>query len=302
MHNGLSSMTGYGRASSYLHGWQIRVECRSVNHRGLDVRVRVPGELRWMEKQIISRAKEHLKRGRLEVRVDLEPGADEQEPTFEQIDEHRFATVAQKLKELARKNDLATGVTMGEVLEYRPFFERSTGEVFSEERGDELIGIYQQALDRLVESRQTEGQGIAEDFQGYLKGLTKNLKEVMRLREVDQQSLRSRVEDRLRQALKEFDVGEVDETRVAQELAFFVEKGDIAEELQRADSHLQRLSEMITTAGDEAVGKKIDFYLQELVRETNTMGSKSQHAGLTGCVIEMKSIVEKMREQAANIE
>ena len=302
MQKGLSSMTGYGTASSSLYGWQIRVECRSVNHRGLDVRVRVPGELRWMEKQIISRAKQYIKRGRLEVRVDLEPGSDEQEPTFEQIDERRFAAVAQQLNELARKNDLATEVTMGEVLEYRSFFERSTGEVFSEERGDGLVGIYQEALDDLIESRQTEGEGIAEDFQGYLKGLTSNLKEVTRLREEDQKLLRSRVEDRLRQALREFDVGEVDETRVAQELAFFVEKGDIAEELQRAESHLQRLSEIIAAADDEAVGKKIDFYLQELVRETNTMGSKSQHAGLTDCVIEMKSIVEKMREQAANIE
>ena len=297
----LCSMTGFGRGAAVVNGWRVRIECKSVNHRRLNIRVFTPDELRWLELPVIRRIEEALCRGSVEVRVDLEPGAGQREPRFDVIDDRRFAAVASELNRLAAENDLATPISVSELWEYREFFEQSTSEVFSEEQADQIMPVFEQALDEMVAGRLTEGQGIRRDLVQHLEQLSHNVDAVEDLRVREESSLRARIDDRLRTVLEEFDVGEVDETRVAQEIAFYVEKGDISEEIQRARSHVIRLGEVLDSE-ETAVGKKIDFYLQELIREANTMGSKSRHAALTELVIEMKSGIEKMREQAANVE
>lgn len=299
---GLASMTGYGSSAGTLKGWRVRVDCRGVNHRGLDVRVFTPPELRWLEEKVVAIAGKALHRGRVDLRVELSPGIDEGENSFEIIDEARFEAVADQLKRLAGLNGLAAPISLESVLAYRSYFERPTEELFGPDKAAEVLDLAKEALDKFVESRRSEGEGIKKDLLGHLARLEAILEEVETLRHEDREVLRSRVEERLRQTLAEFDVGDVEESKVAQELAFFIERGDIAEELQRGKSHVGRLQKVIESASGEAVGKKIDFYLQELIRETNTMGSKSQHAGLTDLVIEMKSLIEKMREQAANVE
>lgn len=300
MSKSLHSMTGFGESSATITGWRLQVSCRSVNHRGLDVRVNSPGELRWLESYIMGLAREKLHRGRLEVRIDLEPATQDEATGFELIDEERFASVARKLSQLAEQNGLNTPISLGHMLAYRSYFERSREDLFSEDQAEQILPVIEDALAELIESRRKEGAGIAQDLLGHLAAFEACLNEVEALKENADDGLRTRLELRLEQTLAAFAVQEVDEGRVAQELAFVVERGDISEELQRARSHVERLREVIHL-GDEA-GKKLDFYLQEMIRESNTMGSKSQHGPLTDQVIEMKSLVEKMREQAANIE
>lgn len=301
MGRGLRSMTGYGSSQTNVDGWRLDVTCRSVNHKSLSVRVQPPEELCWVEPEVVRRIRERVARGRVEVKIGLEPGADGTRIDFEAIDEKRFSVVARELKRLAVDHGLYSPVSMEAMWEYRPFFERSAGKVLSEERGDDILPVVDEAIDEMVQSRVTEGEGIARELSQLLEALAQHLDEVDQLIDEQDSERRSRVESRLRKALEEFEVGEIDERRLTQEVAYYVEKGDISEEFQRSRSHIERLKSIVDQSR-EAVGKKIDFYLQELIRETNTMGSKSQYAKLTDRIIDMKSLVEKMREQAANVE
>ncbi len=298
---GITSMTGYGSSATTVHGWRVVVECRSVNHKALSVRVHAPDELRWVEPVVVKCLKKRVARGRVDVRFRLQPGADDGRLDFEAIDEDRFRAVACELKRLAVDHGLCAQVSMEAMWEYRSFFERSTDEVFSEESLEAIVPAFEEALDEMVAGRRAEGRGIGVELGELLGRLDGLLDEVEELIESEEAAHRTRVESRLRQTLRDFEVGEIDDRRLAQEVAYYVEKGDISEEFQRARSHIQRLQAIIEES-EEAVGKKIDFYLQELIRETNTMGSKSQYAQLTDRIIEMKSLVEKMREQAANVE
>lgn len=297
---GLASMTGYGRAVQRLEGWRLQVECRSVNHKRLSTRVDTPDGLQWLEPRIESRLCDVLQRGRVDVRVQLEPAGDEQ-AAFQRIDEHRFCAVADELRRLADEHGLRQPVSFEAACEFSDFFESDTTEVFSPRDADALMAVFDDALDDLVASRRKEGVGIARQLDDYLQQLEKFLDDARQLKEDKDETEWCRVETRLREALRDFEIEEIGEDRLAQEVAYYVEKGDIAEEMQRARSHVDQLGDVVDGA-DGAVGKKIDFYLQELIRETNTMGSKSRHPALTDCVIEMKSLIEKMREQAANIE
>lgn len=299
--SGLSSMTGYGRSTATIEGWRLCVECRSVNHDRCSLRITVPDRLGWLEPKVSARIGDVVDRGRVEVRFDLEAGGGDQETSFDRIDDERFAAVTRELKRLAVDYRLVTPVSLEAAWEYRDFFERTTGEVFSEAKADVLMAVFGEAFDEMIASRQTEGQGIRRDLEGYLEKFSSHLDDLVSLREEAQTAERSRVNARLRDAIDEFNVDEIDENRLTQEVAYYVEKGDISEEIQRARSHTVKLGELVT-GGVSPMGKKIDFYLQELIRETNTMSSKSRHPELTDCVIEMKSLVEKMREQAANVE
>lgn len=298
---GLASMTGFGRHSTYHGGRELCVECRSVNHKRLSTRVDTPDELGWLQPKISSRLNDVLNRGRVDVRVQVRPADADHSPQFDVIDEERFAAVAQTLTELAGDCGLCTPVGAEAIFEYTEFFERSTSEVLDEQGAEVLLEVFDEALGKLIGSRRREGQGIARQMAQYLEQLDGLLDEVVEFKERADDDKWSAVETRLREAVEQFGVDEIDENRLAQEVAYYVEKGDIAEELQRARAHVDNVGELIT-GEREAVGKKLDFYLQELVRETNTMASKSRHPRLTECIIDMKSIVEKMREQAANIE
>lgn len=303
MSSGICSMTGYGRSSTRLGNWQFEIECRSVNHDRLSVRIDAPDELGWLRARFRKRLGERLNRGRIDVCVRLQPASSSDESAaFDRIDPGRFEAVVDELKRLADEHVLETPVSLVAAMEYRPFFERTGGDVLSEEDGAAVVEVFDEALTSLIEGRRSEGASIQRQLEEQLRGLTAKLGDVQSLRADEKATAKTRAEQRLRTALEQFDLDEIDEGRLTQEVAYYVEKGDITEEIERARAHIEQLEALLESAGGEAVGKKIDFYLQELIRETNTMGSKSRHAGLTDRVIEMKSIVEKMREQVANVE
>ncbi|WP_230467178.1 YicC/YloC family endoribonuclease [Lujinxingia vulgaris] len=294
------SMTGFGAAQLELHGRSVRVECKSVNHRTLEVRVHAARELRWLEPHVLRAARARLGRGRVDVRLEL-GAAVERQGGFDAIDAARFDEVAGRLRELSEASLGSGTVTLSDVLAYRSHFERDDAERFDESALDALLPAVEQALDRLQAARRSEGAGIDDDLRGHLRDLGARIEQVDALDEDERPAYRSRIETRLRQAVSDFGVGQLDEERLAQELAYVAERGDISEELQRARSHVERLGQVLDEAGEDGVGKKIDFYLQELIREVNTMGSKGHLAAQSDLVVEMKSIIEKMREQSANV-
>ncbi|RAL25487.1 YicC family protein [Lujinxingia litoralis] len=294
------SMTGFGAARLEVEGRSLRVECKSVNHRTLEVRVHAPRELRWLEAHVVRAARARLERGRVDVRLEIGDSS-QTEGGFSAIDQTRFEAVAQELKRLAVASGLGSSVQVSDVLAYRSYFERDDASRFDESALGRLLPTVEEALAYLHQAREEEGRGIEADLRGHLATLAARIDAVEALESGDELAYRSRVEARLRQAIDDFGVGELDEERLAQELVYYAERGDISEELQRARSHVARLGTVLDEASEQGVGKKIDFYLQELIREVNTMGSKSHLATQSDLVVEMKSAIEKMREQSANV-
>jgi uncharacterized protein (TIGR00255 family) len=297
-------MTGYATSSAQADGWVVSVEARSVNHRGLDMSLSVPRECAWLEPKIAELVRQRMHRGRVQIRVELDLGADADGVDVHYIDQTRFEAVCAELRELS--NNTATGpLTLGDVMELRHVFEnKSVAEI--DQDNDALVTAVESALSVLIDTRESEGEGIAEDLVGHLDSLQENLERLEALLPRELEAFRARLKERVTQAVAEFGAGDLDDEKLAQELAYYADKSDVSEELQRAKSHVEKLRGILGDAvhqeSPEPVGKTIDFYLQELIRETNTMGSKSSSAAGTDIVIEMKSTVERMREQAANIE
>lgn len=300
------SMTGYGSAQVESGGWRLSIECRSVNHRSLEARFFVSdGKWRWLEPVAVDIVRRHVRRGRVDVRVEVVAAADGSGQGSEAslIDPERFGAVCRELGELAAKNGLP-GVELRDVLVFRSRFERQDQESEKVGEGDEaVIAAVSAAVEQLVASRKIEGEGISADLLGHLDRIENGLSVIYAQSLMDEESFQLRMMQRLQEALERFEVGEVDEQRLLQELVIYADRSDISEELQRAGSHVKKLRGLIAaeTSG-EPRGKKIDFYLQELFREANTMGSKSGSSDLTDRVIDIKSSIEKMREQAANVE
>lgn len=294
-------MTGFGRATGRSDDWSVEVECKSVNRDRLDVRVHLPGELSSLEPVVRERVKSQVGRGKVDVYIDFEflPGAEAESGQL--FDPDRFNAVVGELQELSKRT--ATGpVNLANIVEFRDLFERE--QPFEVDEDDEVfLSAIGEAVDELLESRTEEGLGLADDLQGYLDEFAEELASYQQRAPDEIDKLRERIETRVRKALEEFDGTEPDQDRLAEEIVYHTDRADVSEELQRAESHVESVRELIAESPvEEPVGKEIDFYFQELQREANTLSSKSATSELTDLAVAMKSLVEKMREQAANIE
>lgn len=296
----LRSMTGFGRGEAQGEGLKVEVESKSFNRKRLDTRVRLPDSLASLESEIVDRVKRRCRRGRVEVNVDVEVQS-AADVGAELIDAERFEAVYLQLERLAEQMDLKE-VRLADVLTFQDELEPNR-RADPEAQGDLIMEAVETSIDSLVAARRSEGEGLEADLRGYLDSMAEDLSNYRQKAPLALDAMRERITERVRDTLADMDVDKPDEQRLAEEVVFHVDRADVSEELQRAAAHLESLRELINASdADEAVGKEIDFYLQELVRETNTLSSKSHTSELTNLAISMKSTVEKMREQAANIE
>ncbi len=295
----IRSMTGFGDARGTVQGWKVAVQCRSVNHRGLDVRAHLPRPWASLESDVLSLVKERVARGRVEIRLDVEP--EDGSAHARRIDPEQFASIASGLRRLVRENDLETSVRVADILSFESVYQsRDVSEVDDKTA---ILAVIEEATDKLVASRSVEGARLHETMHELVDSIETELEFIENEIEPDLEAYRGRLEERMREALATFEIDEIDEDRILQEVAYYADKSDVSEELQRALSHIAELRRILDDGQvGEARGKKIDFYLQEMIREANTTGSKTGSAEITNAVIRMKSAVEKMREQAANIE
>lgn len=297
----LRSMTGFGRATGRSDNWVVDVECKSVNRKRLDIRVHVPNDLGGLEPVVRNRVKQRVDRGKVDVYVDFEflPGT--QTEGGQLFDPDRFNAVVSELQELSERT--ATGpVTLSDVVQFRETFERE--QPFDVDEDDEVfLEAVDEAVDELLDARTEEGRGLAGDLNGYLDDYADALRRYQERAPEEIDAMRDRIDERVREALGDFDGPEPDPDRLAEEIVYHADRADVSEELQRAEAHVDNLRELIEESDlDEPVGKEIDFYLQELVRESNTLSSKSATSELTEIGVTMKTLVDKMREQAANVE
>jgi uncharacterized protein (TIGR00255 family) len=294
------SMTGFARVRKACQDGELVVSVKSVNHRGLDVHLRAPEAVDAFESQIRSLVKTRVTRGHVEVRVSLpNSAAGAGAPRLNQ------ALLDAYFREFQRTADtyaLATEPDLNAALRVPGMFSAAEEAEPDESLSAMLTAALTEALDQLNEFREREGAEIAEEMRKHNAHATTAAAEMEAIREGATQAFQSRLTERLKDLLKG---AQVDPQRLAQEAAILADRSDIGEELARLRIHSGQLGALLEGGGE--VGKKLDFLLQELNRETNTVLSKTNGAGeigmkITELALAAKADIEKIREQALNLE
>lgn len=290
-------MTGYGRGHGQAAGPRVTVEIRAVNHRFLDLKLRGANIEAACEEALRKKVSASLSRGSVSVSVRIDVGGQRGEG---RIDERAAQRACEELRGLSRRlglqGDIGLGLLLAQpgVVVHGELDEEATKSLSAS-----ILAAADEALQGLAEMRTTEGAELCRDLLSRvetLRGIAAQLRE-----KTDEapELARKRFEERIAQLLKASQV-EVDPQRLAQEVAIAADKMDVTEELVRVASHLQQISDLADS--HEPVGRRLDFLVQELGREFNTIGSKSQSAEIARLVVEAKAEMEKIREQVQNIE
>ena len=291
----LKSMTGYGSGECVFNDGRIAVEVKSVNHRYLDIFCRVPKSYAAWEGQVKSIISSRFSRGRFDIFVQLDFNR-EKVPEFQlnlPLAQEYFSILKELKEELGLSHEINVDIftRMKDIITVK--------EVESDPEGEEqaFMDALNIALDSLEGMRQTEGEALHGDLLEKLKGIESLVAEIG-----DRSpTVLIHYRDRLKKRVEELsEASEVDEQRLSQEIAFLAERSDITEELVRIESHLRQFMMMMEM--EESVGRKLDFLFQEINREVNTIASKANDAEISQNVVEIKSKLEKMREQVQNIE
>ena len=288
-------MTGYGRVETTGQDRNIVVEVKSVNHRFLEISLRTPQALFPLELEFKKKIAEKVKRGRIEVFIRLEAAsANAPEAILNlEIARNYFAALQRLKDEFGLTDEIGLKTLAG----FRDIFSQPAETEIDPDVLKQTAAALEEALDMLVQMRQEEGVAIYQDMEqrlDFIRGILETINARAPQVVIEYQK-------RLTERIKELTAGyALDDSRLAQEAAILAEKSDVTEEIVRMHSHIGQFVTLLQSA--EAEGKKIDFLLQEMNREINTIGSKSNDAEIARQVIEAKSELSKLREQAQNIE
>jgi uncharacterized protein (TIGR00255 family) len=292
-------MTGFGRASGALSArYSAAVTAKSVNHRFLEASVRLPEFLWEQESAIRALATESFSRGKLDVSIRVQRTA---QPEYNvRINTQIAQNVIPKLRSIAEELGLGNTFSGGDLLRVPDLLqvEAIDSELLEEER-EALTALVRDAFSQMSVMRAREGESLRKDILGRLNTIRELQQRLASHREEIRRETLTAYQQRVQEIASVAGM-EINQDRIAQETVIMVEKGDIAEELTRLAHHADELEKAI--AGTEAAGKKLDFLSQEMLREINTMGSKSRSAMLRTLVVELKTEVERIREQVQNVE
>ncbi|WP_044642533.1 YicC/YloC family endoribonuclease [Risungbinella massiliensis] len=292
----IHSMTGFGRAQKEREGCIATVEIRSVNSRFLETIIRMPSGRLQLEEQLKVEVKAHVERGRVEVFVTYSEETKKDQCQVV-LDEGLASSYLQAAKIFQEQHLVPGELTIQDLLSVRDLWQveerQSEGEVAS----SIILEAFQEALEQMIEMRAVEGKALSDDLLGRLQELEKTLGKIAGYTSEVSEKYRERLQARLSEWLANETISE---ERVAAEVAILAEKADISEELTRLESHCQQMKIQLQQAG--VTGRKLDFLIQEMNREANTIGSKANHQRIASLVVESKSILEKMKEQVQNVE
>lgn len=287
----MRSMTGFGAGGAALADARLTVEIRSVNHRYLDVHVHVPAELPELAPHVESLARDRLGRGRFEVGVRVEAGG----LAAMTLDRARARSVYAELVALRDELAPAADVPLSLLANVPELFVPAIGHDGDALRASatEAFGLARDALDAM---RVREGATLRTDLVGRLVTVRRIMTTVVARTPAVVESYRRRLAERAKQLREGLDL---DTGRLEQEVALFADRCDVAEELTRLEAHAGHFEELLA---EEVVGRRLDFLLQEMAREVNTVGAKSQDVAIAHAVVELKAEIERMREQVQNVE
>ena len=291
----IRSMTGFGSASGFWAGRTVTVEVRSVNSRFREVAAKMPKICAPLEEAVKKLVAARLERGRVDLWVQLD-GRETRLPAI-RVDYELARTLAERLNELREQLNLAGAVTLDHLLALGVAGREEEPAPDLEELRAALEPLVRAAVEALVAMREAEGRNLGRDLSGRLTILADLNRRVGEAAAGTPEALLARLTNRLAELGA---APAVDPNRLAQEAALLADRADITEEAVRLGSHLDAFRRLLDSPGP--VGRRLDFLLQEMGREVNTMGSKAQDLAVTGLVLEMKAELEKLREQVQNIE
>ena len=289
----IQSMTGYGKADAEFQGKKIHVEIKSLNSKALDLTTRVAQLYREKEMEIRAMIQSSLERGKVEFSLWVEKG---ETVTAASINGNIVAAYAQQIKEISDKLGWNFPADPWSVIVRLPEITQSNAvETLSEEEWSVVRQAVQEAIDHLVAFRKQEGVALAAKFAEKLDNIAALMEQIVPF----EQSRVAKIRERLETRLEELKGVDYDKNRLEQELIYYIEKLDISEEKQRLANHLNYFRE--TMQNGHGQGKKLGFIAQEMGREINTTGSKSNQAEMQNIVVKMKDELEQIKEQVLNV-
>lgn len=291
----MKSMTGFGRAKLEREEREYLVEIRSVNHKYADITVKAPRNLLYLEDKVRKAVLNRVARGKIEVFISYANYGLNGKNVV--LNKELAKLYIKELTELAEEADIPSGLRATEVSKMPDVLNVQLDEDSLETIWTELSECLENAIDNFIDMRSIEGNKIKQDLEDRLKKIEEDVNKISELSTGLVEEYVVKLEERIKELLK---VDVVDKDRLAQEIVIYSDKCSTEEELTRLRSHISQFKNLLEQ--DEPTGKKLDFLMQEMNRETNTIGSKSGKLEITNLVIEMKTILEDIREQIQNIE
>ena len=286
----ISSMTGFGEASKIVNEITVIVDIRSLNSRFLDLRFRLPKQIESLEEKINKKVKEHCKRGRITVLISLEQSNNKLKNKLE-LDEIRFEKYKNLIESINSQYNYNLQLT--DLVDVRAL-------LVSQQTADlsdiEVLSVLDEALYKLNDMRSIEGKSLAIDMNIRIKNMKKILKKIRRITEKTSSKLKNQYQKKIKSMMEGTSI---DDSKIVMEAVVLAEKADVTEECVRCESHLDQIADLVSN--HDVVGKRLNFLLQEVLREINTIGSKSPDLNTINNVVDLKEETEKVKEQAQNI-
>lgn len=290
-----NSMTGYGRAQMQSEFYDITAEIKAVNHRYFEISVKTPRGYSFLEDKVTAALKKRISRGKIEVYISV-INLGESDTLIEVNKEYADAYMS-ALNSLAELYGLDKDFPVMRVAQNSDVFKITRKEIDEEAVTNEVLSVIDKATDKFIEMRKVEGERLCEDVISRINTIRDYVKFIEERSPETVNTYRERLESRIREIIGDM---QIDEQRVLTEVAIFADKIAVAEETVRLRSHLKQVEELLKK--DEPIGRKLDFIVQEMNREANTTGSKSQDIDITNTVVDIKAEIEKIREQIQNLE
>ena len=291
----MNSMTGYGLFEKRSEDFYIKVEMKSVNNRYLDINVRMPNSIMYAEESVKSFIKSKIKRGKVDVFINFEY-LDSSDVKID-VDYELLNKYINISKDLQEKFGVIDDLSFSKLMDDSNIFKAQKQEFDGDFIKDELLKVVEMASKDFIEARSIEGEKIKEDFLVKLEEIRNLTAFIENRAPISLKENEKRLRDRVSEYL---DSKEIDEDRILTEIAIMLDRLSIDEEITRLKIHIDNFNDIIKSKG--AIGRKLDFLIQEINRESNTIGSKSNDIEITSKVVMLKSEIEKLREQAQNVE
>ena len=290
-----NSMTGYGRNEVEVGTFKITTEMKAVNHRYFEANVKLTRGYAFLEDKVISYLKSRISRGKIEVYISAATTGENAVSVT--VNEEFAQSYISALKSLAKKFKLKNDISVMKVASNNDVLSLSKPEINEEEAETAVMQALAGAVDSFIEMRKTEGKRLADDILSRCDLILEKVALIEKCSPETIAAYRERLEQRIKDLL---DNVNVDEQRIVMETAILADKVAVDEETVRLKSHISQLNTLLNS--DDAVGRKLDFIVQEMNREANTIGSKAQNLEITNTVVDIKAEIEKIREQVQNIE
>ena len=290
----IKSMTGFGKNNLAINDRNYQVEIRSVNHRYLDINIKMPRQLTYLEEIIKKAISTKIKRGKIDVSISFENNSAEGRNV--KINTEIAKMYIEQLRKLAEEENILSDIQVTEITKLPDVLNINIDQD-DDTIKQELLESVSIATDNLIEMKQTEGNKIAEDLIRRINYIEEKILKISELSTGLIEEYVVKLEERIKEILKT-DI--IDKSRIAQEVVIYADKTSIEEEITRLKSHIIQFRNLLKE--EEPVGKKIDFLIQEMNRETNTIGSKANNLEIVNGVIDIKTELENIREQIQNIE